>query len=144
VKADGRVGHPFGKNPGDVWKIASSNYRGAHHATFPVALAQRAVRAGCPEARCSRCRRPWRRQTLRRLGGAALRGVLGPSCDCGVASEPGLLLDPFFGAGTTAVAAEQLGRDWLGIELNPDFAALAQERIQQARASPSGRERRAV
>jgi DNA modification methylase len=35
------------------------------------------------------------------------------------------VLDPFFGAGTTAIAAERLGRDWLGIELNPAFAAQA-------------------
>ena len=42
------------------------------------------------------------------------------------------MLDPFIGSGTTAVAAEQLGRDWLGIELNPDFAALAGTRIAKA------------
>ena len=32
------------------------------------------------------------------------------------------MLDPFLGAGTTALAAEQLGRDWVGVEINPDFA----------------------
>ena len=62
----------------------------------------------------------WRRATIRALGDTAVRGALGPSCECLAAREPGLVLDPFFGAGTTAVAAEQLGRDWLGIELNPD------------------------
>jgi DNA modification methylase len=136
VKAEGRVGHPLGKNPGDVWRIASSNYRGAHHATFPVALAERAIRAGCPEARCSACRRPWRRELIRSLGGMAIRGPLAPACACGALSEPGLVLDPFFGAGTTGIAAEVLGRDWLGIELNPDFAALAKQRIDEARAGP--------
>lgn len=136
IKAEGRVGHPAGKNPGDVWSIASSNYRGAHHATFPVALAERAIRAGCPEARCVACRKPWRRQLIRSLGGIAVRGALGPTCDCLAPSEPGLVLDPFFGAGTTGVAAERLGRDWLGIELNPAFAALAKARIEDARASP--------
>lgn len=137
VKADGRVGHPLGKNPGDVWRIASSNYRGAHHATFPIALADRAIRAGCPEARCSQCHLPWRRLTLRALGGTAVRGALGPSCDCGAPGEPGLVLDPFFGAGTTGVAAEALGRDWLGVELNPEFADLARQRIHAAPPIPS-------
>jgi DNA modification methylase len=137
MKAQGRVGHPLGKNPGDVWRLASSNYRGAHHATFPVALADRAIRAGCPEARCTRCRQPWRRQTLRALGGAAMRGELGPSCDCGAPSESGLVLDPFFGVGSTGVAAQALGRDWLGIELNPAFAALAAQRIHAAAPVPS-------
>lgn len=43
MKARGVVGHPLGKNPGDVWRLASSNYRGSHHATFPVALAELAI-----------------------------------------------------------------------------------------------------
>lgn len=136
VKNEGRVGHPLGKNPGDVWRIAASNYRGPHHATFPVALAERAIQAGSPEARCSRCRAPWQRTMIRSLGGTAVRGTLSPTCDCGAPSEPAVVLDPFMGAGTTGLAAERLGRDWFGIELNPDYAALATERIQQARASP--------
>lgn len=137
MKAKGRVGHPLGKNPGDVWRIASSNYRGGHHATFPVRLAERAIAAGCPELRCSRCRQSWQRPTIRALGGTAVRGALLASCTCDAPAEPGLTLDPFMGAGTTAVAAERLGRDWLGIELNPDFATLAMERIHAARASPN-------
>ena len=52
-------------------------------------------------------------------------------------SVPGLVLDPFVGAGTTAVAAERLGRDWIGIELNPDFAALAERRITGERGQPA-------
>ncbi|MGJ6122349.1 site-specific DNA-methyltransferase [Mycolicibacterium sp. Y3] len=133
LKSNGRVGHPLGKNPGDVWTIATSSFRGAHHATFPLALATRAIQAGCPEARCTRCRLPWRRRLIRSLGGIATRAALAPTCDCRAPSEPGLVLDPFIGSGTTAVAAENLNRDWLGIELNPDFAAMAQQRITQAR-----------
>lgn len=128
LKARGLVGHPLGKNPGDVWTIATSTYRGAHFATYPVALAERMVRAGCPERRCAACRAPWRRP-LRRLGATALRLTLRPTCACRAAGEPGLVLDPFMGAGTTALAAERLRRDWLGVELNPDFAALASDRI---------------
>lgn len=139
LKARGIVGHPLGKNPGDVWTLAASNYRGAHHATFPINLAERAILAGCPEARCLACRLPWKRQLIRSVGGTAVRGALAPTCGCDAASEPGLVLDPFFGAGTTAVAAERLSRGWLGIELNPDFAALAEQRIQDARAGPAGR-----
>jgi site-specific DNA-methyltransferase (adenine-specific) len=135
MKARGIVGHPLGKNPGDVWRIASSNYRGAHHATFPVELATRTIQAGCPEARCAACRRPWKRATIRKLGGTALREALSPTCGCDADSEPGLVLDPFVGAGTTAIAAEGLQRDWLGIELNPDFAQLAARRIREASSS---------
>ena len=132
LKAEGRVGHPLGKNPGDVWQIATSAVPG-HHAVFPIRLATRAIQAGCPEARCTQCRMPWRRRVIRALGGTAMRTALAPTCDCEAPREPGLVLDPFFGSGTTAVAAEQLQRHWLGIELNADFAALAQKRIAAAR-----------
>jgi site-specific DNA-methyltransferase (adenine-specific) len=133
LKAQGLVGHQLGKNPGDVWQLPSSSFRSAHHATFPVRLASRAIQAGCPEARCTHCRLPWRRQAIRAIGGRAVRAALTPTCDCQAASEPGLVLDPFIGSGTTAIAAEKLSRDWLGIELNPDFAVLAQMRIASAR-----------
>jgi DNA modification methylase len=43
------------------------------------------------------------------------------------------VLDPFMGAGTVGVVAEELGLDWIGIEINPGFAALAQKRIEHAR-----------
>jgi DNA modification methylase len=133
LKARGQVGHPLGKNPGDVWTITPGGYRSAHHAIFPLALAERMIAAGCPEARCTRCRLPWKRDVIRALGGTATRAALAPTCACKEASEPGLVLDPFIGSGTTALAAEKLGRDWLGIELNPDFAAAARARIATAR-----------
>jgi len=139
LKLAGLAGHPLGKNPGDVWRIATTGYRarnGTHHATFPLALADRLIRAGVPEARCSRCRTPWRRPLIRINNATARRRALEPNCDCGAATEPGLVLDPFIGSGTTAVAAEALGRDWLGIELNPSFAALAQQRVTDARITP--------
>jgi site-specific DNA-methyltransferase (adenine-specific) len=140
LKARGLAGHPLGKNPGDVWRLASSSYRSAHHATFPISLAKRAIRAGAPETRCGRCHSPWQRSLLRSADGTASRTALGPTCGCGAGRESAVVLDPFFGAGTTAVAAEQLGRDWLGIELNSDFAHQAEQRIlssRPARAGPS-------
>ena len=41
----------------------------------------------------------------------------------------GTVLDPFMGAGTTAVVAERLGRRWVGSELNPDYCNIAMNRI---------------
>ena len=41
----------------------------------------------------------------------------------------GTVLDPFFGAGTTGLVADRLGRNCIGIELNPEYAALAERRI---------------
>ncbi|HXQ52056.1 MAG TPA: DNA methyltransferase [Stellaceae bacterium] len=46
------------------------------------------------------------------------------------ATRPGdLVLDPFFGTGTTGAVAKRLGRRWVGIERDRDYAALAEERI---------------
>lgn len=40
-----------------------------------------------------------------------------------------VVLDPFMGSGTTAVAAQALGRDWTGIELSREYAKLARVRL---------------
>lgn len=133
LNAEGRVGHPLGKNPGDVWLLSTASYRGPHHAVFPEALVERPILAGTPETRCVRCRLPWRRETIRELGHLAVRGDLHPGCACNGPSEPGLVLDPFIGSGTTALVAERLGRNWLGIEINSKFARLAEQRIAEAR-----------
>jgi len=42
----------------------------------------------------------------------------------------GVVLDPFMGAGTTAIVAQELGRNYVGIELNSDYVRLAEERIE--------------
>lgn len=41
----------------------------------------------------------------------------------------GTVLDPFFGSGTTGMVAVQEGRRFIGIELNPEYAAMARERV---------------
>ena len=75
----------------------------------------------------------------RRSTGLALdeHVALGPTCQCRTGFRPGLVLDPFFGAGTVGLVAEALGRDWLGIELNATYAELARLRIAAARSRPA-------
>ena len=50
-----------------------------------------------------------------------------------VNATQGVVLDPFLGSGTTAVVCERLGRRWIGCEINPTYAALAEKRIQRER-----------
>jgi adenine-specific DNA-methyltransferase len=45
-----------------------------------------------------------------------------------------IVFDPFAGSGTTCVAAAQMGRRYIGIEIDPTYAALAQERLQKMSA----------
>jgi DNA modification methylase len=90
----------------DVWRIATSPFPEAHFATFPVELAERCIKAGCPKG--------------------------------------GVVLDPFGGAGTTALAAVAHGREAILIELNPDYAEIAQARLEKALMGPDERARYGV
>ena len=46
-----------------------------------------------------------------------------------VTPPKGICLDPFAGSGTTGVACMALHRDFIGIELNPEYMAIAERRI---------------
>lgn len=52
---------------------------------------------------------------------------------CILAGAPagGVVLDPFFGSGTTGQVAQNLGRQWIGCELNPAYEPLQRERLRQ-------------
>lgn len=145
-----------GKNPGDVWRLPGARFRGAHFATFPPELVKRPLLATCPEKICALCGEPWRRDVVvtRTLAGKntptvkqwqvmrfsqrytvrRLLGPLAPGCLCNGAVAPGVVLDPFFGAGTVGVVAEEHGRDWVGIEINPKYRRIARERLKSERA----------
>lgn len=45
--------------------------------------------------------------------------------------EGDTILDPFAGSGTTLVAAKQMNRQYLGIEINPDYCKIAEQRLLQ-------------
>lgn len=44
--------------------------------------------------------------------------------------EEGIVLDPFSGSGTTALAAKEMGRNFLACDLNPDFCKIAEKRLR--------------
>jgi DNA modification methylase len=153
-----------GKNPGDVWFLPTAHYRGAHFATFPERLVERPILATCPLRVCTICSTPWRRQPGKTFVFGQRKGTdhdakvdprvrrypsswrvlhqpgpLEKGCKCDGSTRPGLVLDPFFGTGTVGAVAQRLGRDWIGIELNPDYAQLSWRRL---RGSP--RQKRAA
>lgn len=84
---------PGGKrNRRSVWAVATQPFKEAHFATFPPALIEPCILAGCP------------------VGGT--------------------VLDPFGGAGTTALVADRAGRNAILIELSPAYAEIAKRRLQ--------------
>ena len=49
-----------------------------------------------------------------------------------VSSKPGdIILEPYTGSGTTCIAAKNLGRNFVGIEINPEYVELARARLRQ-------------
>ncbi|MHA1868724.1 MAG: DNA-methyltransferase [Candidatus Heimdallarchaeaceae archaeon] len=46
-------------------------------------------------------------------------------------NEGDIVLDPFIGSGTTAVACKQLGRNFIGFEINKDYVKIANKRLKQ-------------
>lgn len=109
------------RNARNVWSIAPKAFRGAHFATFPPALAERCIKAGTPKSICGFC--------------GAVSGC-GGICEL-YPRRPGVVLDPFGGAGTVGLVAEQLGRSSILIEINPDYADIAEARLGGSRR-PNG------
>ena len=102
-----------GKNPGDLWVISTRPFKGAHFAVYPIDLVLRPILSSCP--------------------------------------PDGIVLDPMCGSGTTLVACELINRKmwdefkiqvnecarkvdwrlkWIGIEINPEYAKIAEERLK--------------
>jgi len=48
---------------------------------------------------------------------------------CIAATNAQVVLDPFMGSGTTAAAAQNLGRDWIGMDISHDYCRMARERL---------------
>jgi DNA modification methylase len=146
-----------GRNVRSVWEIATQPYPEAHFATYPEELVRRCLLAGCPEWVCRTCGKArerivdkdylseptykdatgedailrGRNRNVIRMGDGVNVTTLGWS-DCGHNDyRPGVTLDPFLGSGTTALVARHHGRRCVGIELSPEYAALAARRLQQ-------------
>ena len=73
----------------------------------------------------------WKINTVPFKGGhyAAYPPKLVETCLLAGCPEGGVVLDPFMGSGTTGMVASQMGRHFVGIELNPEYTELAYKRI---------------
>jgi DNA modification methylase len=118
-----------GRNLRTVWRIATQSYAGAHFATFPEELAKRCILAGTSErGACSECGNLWMRVTDNPFPPKVTTGWE-PTCDCNADTVPCVVMDPFFGSGTVGRVCRWHERNCVGIELNPDYAEQARERV---------------
>lgn len=77
------------------------------------------------------CRDVWVINTVPYRGEhyAAFPPLLAQRCILAGCPENGIVIDPFFGSGTTGLAAAENGRNYIGIEIKPENCQLAKERI---------------
>jgi len=148
-------GKPY--NPNDkgrikrtVWKISPKPFPEAHFAVFPEELVKQCLDAGCPSEICVKCNKPrkeivkiidkipgqWSNRTETETGHPKMiynvvRENQGLSdCGCKIGFKQGIILDPFSGAGTTALVATKNNRQFIGIELNPDYIQISKKRLE--------------
>ena len=60
------------------------------------------------------------------------------TCMLAGSKEGDLVLDPFVGSGTTGAVANKLKRNFIGIDLNPDYCIMAEERIKKENPPSQG------
>lgn len=144
-----------------VWNLSVQPYKGVHFATFPPKLVERCILAGTSaHGACLRCGAQYRRKitkekimrvrpnSLTKRTGEDGTGNYCPNDVAGVRIDtigwepgcahadapvtPSVVMDPFFGAGTTGLVAVQNGRSCIGIELNSEYAQQAADRLGKA------------
>jgi len=154
------VGTYTGRNRRSVWTIATQPFPEGHFATFPEKLVEPCILAGTSPHACPFCRAPWKRVVERERTGerkvqvsdrkgllrndlAKHAGRMGwvkvttlgwePTCTCEGNDGSGkcIVLDPFAGSGTTLLVAERLGRQAVGIEINPEYVEMAKRRLSK-------------
>lgn len=144
-----------GRNIRSVWIIPTQPFSEAHFAVYPPALVRRCLLAGTSaHGVCGECGAPWERivergQTTGRtsqngfgngeLGSSSRFGdshvtTVGwqPTCKHNAEVKRPVVLDPFCGSGTTGLVAYDLNCDFIGIEINPEYVSMAEERLSYA------------
>jgi hypothetical protein len=151
--------NPLGRNKRTVWTVATQPFKGAHFAVFPPKLIEPCVLAGAPEKACGECGAPWERVVERtpmvmkpskrraewqatdkhaatQTGGTMTQAPSSkttgwqPTCDHNNDAGSSVVLDPFSGSGTTGMVALRHNRSYIGLELNPEYAAMSRDRIR--------------
>ena len=138
----------------NVWRVSNNPFKGAHFAVFPMGIVETCIKAGTSlKGVCKCCGKQWRRKlktiTTRQEKPSTYKentvkvaddwrpaesiGWEPPTDKCPPEFNhdvrPPVILDPFAGAGTTGLVADNMGRDAILIEINPEYAEMARDRI---------------
>jgi len=149
-----------GRNKRTVWTINPKPFKEAHFAVYPEELCETPIKAGCPEFKCSKCGNPKilfqerenempklkadsnrnNPQGLYKKIGGQYQNELNKNpiinkgykqtCECNVEFISGIVLDPFFGSGTTGLVALKQNKKFIGIELNKEYIKIANKRLK--------------
>lgn len=117
--------HPLGKNPSSVWQFNTEPFGGEHNSPFPPKLIQWIIRFACPEKTCPHCGLPSEQFYDRQQ-----KKTRKARCTCGVQMREGIVLDPFMGSGSTAIAALRESVSFVGLELNPHYLRVCDKRLR--------------
>jgi len=117
VRYKGKVWCPRTKN--GTWVARRNGRIFITGNTYPEDICIRPIKASCPEQVCVKCGLP-----------KESHPGWCPSCKCEKPEYmPGVVLDPMCGSGTTLVVAKKLGRQFIGIDINPAYVEMAKRRL---------------
>lgn len=145
------------RNKRCVWIIPTQPFPEAHFAVYPEGLIEIPIKAGCPEYICKKCRKARVKiykdtgeyeicggnnsitaEQIQKVsptstlltGKRKIRKEIGyTDCGCNAGFEGGIVLDPFMGAGTTALVALKQRKKFIGIEKKQEYIDMANRRI---------------
>jgi len=150
-----------GRNKRCVWIIPTQPFPEAHFAVYPEGLIEIPIKAGCPEFICKKCGKARVKileptEEYKKLLGKswhphkhdAERGMSETpdkkasctaeykfkgysDCGCNAGWESGIVLDPFVGAGTTALVALKQRKRFIGIEIKQEYIDMSYKRISK-------------
>ena len=147
-----------GRNKRCVWIIPIQPFPEAHFAVYPEGLIEIPIKAGCPEFVCRKCGKA-RVKIYKETGNLIGMGGYGSKtaehikvsltsslltkkvkekieigytdCGCNAGWESGIVLDPFMGAGTSALVALKQRKRFIGIEIKQEYIDMAKRRIAE-------------
>ena len=153
--------NPNGRNRRAVWTIPTQPFPEAHFAVYPEELIETPIKAGCPEFICKKCGKARVKileptEEYKKLLGKswhphkhdAERGMSETpdkktsctteykfrgysDCGCNAGFESGIVLDPFMGAGTTALVALKQRKRFIGVEIKQEYIDMTNKRISK-------------